>query len=233
MIILSIESCFESTSVCIGTEEGIIDWMEIKDKNRAGKLLVCKIKELFGRNRLPYNNVDIIFVDLGPGSYTGVRIGGIVAKTMSVTLNKRYYGISSLELIASTFLQSAQMDNVEDKTLISVLDAKSDFLYRGIFNVKNEKIIEIKTPDLVSVDEFIKNIENSQNWLIISCNNDIINKLQTLYRIQPEKLYAIHTPTAKELLKLGVKKLRSNNNFIYEPLYLRRSYAEEKFNVFV
>lgn len=233
MLFLAIESCLRSPSVAIGTEKSIIDWASLKEQNNMSKLFVPTIKELFTKNKLLFTNLNAVVIDCGPGSYTGIRIGGVIAKTISFLLKKESYGISSLELLAFTFLQLNQKINQQSDTLVSILGAKSDFLYMATFNIFNGIVRETKSSFLTPIDRFIDNIKNYQNVKIISCDTNLIEKLQCSYGVPSDKLYQINEPTAREVLKLAVKKIENKSSFIDEPLYLRRSYAEEKFEIFV
>lgn len=227
MLLLAIECCFQSSSVAVGTEEKIIDWIYIKEKNMAGKLLVPSIKQLFLKNTLGFENLDAIIVNFGPGSFTGMRIAGMIAKTMSFTLNKKYYGVSSLELLVYNFLQSCLANN-QYNTLIPVIDAKSNLVYTNTFTIQKGRAVEKKVPTLINCDELIEYIKNDENPIVITPDTQLVETLYKVYNIMENRLFLVSEPTAIELLKLGREKMENKEKFIYEPLYLRKSYAEEK-----
>lgn len=88
-------------------------------------------------------DINKVYVAIGPGSYTGVRIALTISKTVAVALNADVYPVSSLQILQTP-----------DKKSICLMDARSGRSYFGVY--ENEKVIEcdqIKTND--EVKEYI------------------------------------------------------------------------------
>ncbi len=85
-------------------------------------------------NNVPFELEDInkMFVVNGPGSFTGVRVGVTVAKTIAWALKKDVIPLSSLELLATT--------PVETDNVISVIDARRGYVFAGVYD-RNLNII--------------------------------------------------------------------------------------------
>ncbi len=226
MLALSIESAFECASIAIGTEDNVIEQVTISEKRNVGKLLIPSIKNLLDKSNTSFNQIDVIFADFGPGSFTGIRIAGIIVKTIFYTVKKKYFGLCSLEIMTYTFLRNVGRCN--DSVLLPVIDAKSNLVFIDTFKVIENNLKEIGIPSLTSIDEFLETIEKHSNYCIICCDETLLNKIKASDRSKKNYYELIEQPTATDLLYLGFKKLISNENFIFEPLYLRRSYAEEK-----
>lgn len=95
------------------------------------------IDEAFKTSNITPKDLDKIFVAIGPGSFTGIRVGLTVAKTMAWSLNIPIVPISSLEVIATT---------PNTKNNIAVIDARRGYVYAGIYDqnlnvVKEDKHI--------------------------------------------------------------------------------------------
>ncbi len=93
------------------------------------------IEEAFKQTKLTPKDIDKIFVSTGPGSFTGIRVGLTVAKTMAWSLNIPIISISSLEVIAST---------PNTKNNIALIDARRGYVFAGVYDGKLNKIEEDK-----------------------------------------------------------------------------------------
>ncbi len=85
-------------------------------------VIMPKIEEAFEKANILPKELDKIFVVNGPGSFTGIRVGLTVAKTMAWALNVPVIPISSLEVIAS---------GTPDSKNIALIDARRGFVYAG------------------------------------------------------------------------------------------------------
>lgn len=119
-------------------------------------------KVLKGANVVP-SELDTIYVVNGPGSFTGVRIGVTIAKTMAWSLNKKIITLSELELMATTKTDAdyvvALIDARRDASFAGVYDKKGD-IYLTDRYINNDDLIKIlpfgKEIDYVSYDEYSK-----------------------------------------------------------------------------
>ena len=111
------------------------------DNNLSNKLMVL-IDENFKKNNLKPADINKIFVVNGPGSFTGIRCGVTVAKTLAFLLNIEIASISELETMASGY----------DEVVCPIIDARRGYVFAGIYDgVKN------LAPDrYISYDEITK-----------------------------------------------------------------------------
>ncbi len=93
------------------------------------------IEEAFAQTALTPKDIDKIFVSTGPGSFTGIRVGLAVAKTMAWSLNIPIIPISSLEVIAST-------PNTNNN--IALIDARRGYVFAGVYDNELNEIKEDK-----------------------------------------------------------------------------------------
>ena len=97
--------------------------------NNHSEMLIAELKESFESIDLKPTDIDKIYVGRGPGSYTGIRVAGTVAKTLAYTLGKPLFSFSSLDLLMS----SAQADGL----YVAQLDARRGFCYAKAVKIQN------------------------------------------------------------------------------------------------
>ncbi|ALD66076.1 tRNA (adenosine(37)-N6)-threonylcarbamoyltransferase complex dimerization subunit type 1 TsaB [Spiroplasma cantharicola] len=121
----------------------IIDSFFLDNQIRISDITINELNNLLKNNRLTIKDIDNLYVIKGPGSYTGVRVGITIVKTLKTLNNKfKIYVLSSLAFQAST------------KKVISILDAKGKNIYLGIYD-KGKNIIEDQLVPL----EYLKDFE--------------------------------------------------------------------------
>ena len=153
MISLLIDTSTSNLTVSIiNNQEVIYKYQETILSDMSSKLLPI-IDNALKEHNLKLENIDKIFVVNGPGSFTGIRVGVTVAKTIAWALKKDIIPLSSLELIATT--------NTSKKHIIPMIDARRGNVFAGIYDIdlnciKEDKLISLeKLSDLNNDYEFI------------------------------------------------------------------------------
>lgn len=94
------------------------------------------IEELFQKVGLAPSDIDAIAVSEGPGSYTGVRIGVTIAKTLAWTLNKPLTGVSSLKVLAANAIYFEGL-------ICPMVDARRGNVYSAAYRVSDGELIDV------------------------------------------------------------------------------------------
>ena len=120
-------------------------------------IIMPKIKEAFDASEISPKDLDKIFVVTGPGSFTGIRVGLTVIKTMAWALKIPVVPVSSLEVIAS---------GTPDENNIALIDARRGYVFAGGYNNKLKNTFKDQYVLLSKIKEkgtFISyvNIENT------------------------------------------------------------------------
>lgn len=142
-------SFFIDTSTNIGhvalLEDSIlIKHIKIVSNNNLSTNIFKYIETLFKESNIEVEQVKKIFVAVGPGSFTGVRIGVTIAKTFAWAKNIEIIPLSSLEIMASSSNENA---------IIANIDARRGFSFAGVYNKNLENIM----PDTYISLEELKN----------------------------------------------------------------------------
>ena len=149
----------------------VLEKLENLSSQNHSVLVMPMIDNILKNNNIKVNDLNEIIVVNGPGSFTGVRIGVTIAKTLALTLNISIKTISSLEIYAVSIKSN-------DNKLIEISDLKGKYI--GYFNKDNELI-----NDLIYLknDEYIKFIRDKKKYL--KEKNDI--NLENIYNYLKDK----------------------------------------------
>jgi tRNA threonylcarbamoyl adenosine modification protein YeaZ len=171
----------------------------------SSKLLPIIDEGLRGNN-LNLKDINKIFVINGPGSFTGIRVGVTVAKTIAWALKKEIIPLSSLELIATT--------NTSKKYIVPMIDARRNNAFAGIYDnnlncIKEDKLISIEEISNLNNDYEFVSYDNIKLEGIIKPNIDvlkIINKHINDKGINPHNL----NPNYLKLTEAEENKLKND-----------------------
>ena len=124
MKILGIDTATSVASVALMDDEKLIGLMTLNDKKTHSQKLMVLIETLFEQTNTDIKDIDKIAVAIGPGSFTGLRIGVTTAKALAHGANKPIIEISSLESLAR---------NVLGDHVCALMDARRDTVFTGVY----------------------------------------------------------------------------------------------------
>lgn len=247
MKILAIDSSSSNASVAILEEQTVLAELNNQEEKTHSQKLMPMIDELFKKTNLTLDDINLISCGLGPGSFTGVRIGIATSKAFADSKQISCTGISSLESLAYNLNKEGY--------ICSLIDANHGNIYIGLFHIeKDERTGLIKTieSDLTFLnlkdkngeivhDELIKFIQNNNKIAIdnspIYFVGDATIVYQDLLQNLPfEKDNEIILAQNKQnvissisIAKAGYTKYKNGiygDSSVLSPIYLRKSQAE-------
>ncbi len=145
-IILNIETATPICSVALSQDEELLAIRESSEKNSHSAKLNIFISELFEEARLKLKNLDAVSVSMGPGSYTGLRIGVSAAKGFCYALNIPLIGIPTLMSMA----KGAKYSGQKEMLFCPMIDARRMEVYCALFDTN---LREIQKTDAVIIEE--------------------------------------------------------------------------------
>lgn len=224
MKILSIETSSNICSVAILEDKTVIEEISLNDPNTHSVKLMPLIKEILDKTNLTINDIDIFACDKGPGSFTGIRIGISTIKAFCDVTAKKEIGISSLTALAY------QSDY--EGLICSLIDAKNDNVYYGLFEKKNgiyTQIGDLLSENINYITEILKNCHKPiffvGNGSIVY--QDVIESILKKDAIILKEDKYINL-TATSVAKAAFDSYRRNVPSPLSPLYLRKSNAERE-----
>lgn len=215
--ILNIETSTSVCSVALGSDGQIVDHYENYDGLNHATLLSKYIKDVLETAARKEMSIDAIAVSIGPGSYTGLRIGLSQAKGLSFGLGVPLIGVNTLQLLTvSTMFQEFFDDDI---LFAPMIDARRMEVYTAVYNNALTPLLEPQ-PMILDENSFEELLSNHR--LVIMGNGSekaskVINNRNARF-IQGAK------PVAVDMLALSEKAYRENTfiDVAYStPLYLK------------
>ena len=156
MITLVFDTCFNKTYIVLKRDDDILSNIVIEstDSNYHSVYLIPKIRDILVENNLLMSDIDVIGVNIGPGSFTGIRAGITIARVLAQQANLKLVGVNSLHILSKL--------NITDKKTLVVTDARKNKVYFAMYNGREEII----SPCLIEKDDLISKI--TDDVLVIS-----------------------------------------------------------------
>lgn len=232
-MILAIETNSLYLSLCLLKNNNLVNSFSTPFKNELSEILIPTINKFLITNSIGFQEISILAIGCGPGSFTSIRT--LIAAGKGITLSNRHIksiGINSLAALAMSAIDEAKTRKVE--YIISSIDSKRDEPFIQTFQItetKNNgnlkpvnKIQSIKIPNLKQylLDHNLKN----NNILFVGYNKELIPKnklnLQTLNTINQYSDALLVAKLSNSLFSNKINLCYSEISFnYYKPLYAR------------
>lgn len=228
-LILSIETSSVICSVALHNKGKLVDYAEDTTPNSHSAVLTILIEKLLAKQQIEIKNLDAIALSIGPGSYTGLRIGASVAKGIAFGADIPIVAVSTLKIIAYSAMESNI--SIEKNALICpMIDARRMEVYSALYSQNLEIIKEIK-PEIIDEHSYKDILKDNK---IYFCGNgaekckEIINNENSFFI---DDIFA----SAKMMGDLAYKKFQNNefeNVAYFEPFYLKNAVVTKPKTIF-
>lgn len=220
--ILHIETATQICSVALSENDEIISSHQSDVKNAHSSILTVFIDEIFRETGINIHHLDAVSVSMGPGSYTGLRIGVSAAKGLCYAGDKPLIAINTLEAMAFGMIKIAtgKIENIADCLFCPMIDARRMEVYSAIFNFDLGKIraVQAEIIDEQSFAEFL-----NQHKMVFAGDGAEKCKI-SLSASQNAIFLDDFVPSANYLVGLANRKFNENefeNVAYFEPFYLK------------
>jgi tRNA threonylcarbamoyladenosine biosynthesis protein TsaB len=160
-LILQIETATQTCSVALSENGKLLHVLEQTERNIHASSITLFIEELFKQSNKKISDLNAVAVSMGPGSYTGLRIGVSTAKGICFALDIPLIGINTLAAMSSGFIDNCFSVN-KYALFCPMIDARRMEVYCAVFNSENQvlsateaKIIENQAFDDLFRDHVI------------------------------------------------------------------------------
>jgi tRNA threonylcarbamoyladenosine biosynthesis protein TsaB len=224
MTVLAIDTSNYALGVALLEENQVLgEYITNLKKNHSVRIMPAIETLMSDCERVPADLTKIV-VAKGPGSYTGVRIGVTIAKTLAWTLNIPLVGVSSLEILA------AGTGRYFDGMVSPLFDARRGQVYTGLYQFVDGMLTVMKQDQLVMLDDWVDRLLEIDRPIIFVGNDLPIHKAKIEEVLGPKAIFASmteHNPRPAELALLG-KDQAGDDLHSFVPNYIRLVEAEAK-----
>ncbi len=146
----------------------------IDTEREQAAMLIPTIQSVLEEAKREFKDLDLIVSTVGPGSFTGLRIGLCTARIMSMTLNKPLIGVTTLDMIMHQYLQNNN-DPAPDHKYLILLETKRKDFYACFFDNKGEKISE---PFASDASDILAKIQTDHNEFKMNIGGNCLQRFQ-------------------------------------------------------
>ncbi|PWL73783.1 tRNA (adenosine(37)-N6)-threonylcarbamoyltransferase complex dimerization subunit type 1 TsaB [Candidatus Gastranaerophilales bacterium] len=153
---LCFDTCLEKMYLTLALNNEIVtsEVIENHDSKYHSAFLISTISNILNKNKIKPADLSLIGINIGPGSFTGIRACTTAARVMAQQLNIRAAGVSSLEILSQAFRNKQK----PSKPVLTALDARKNKAYLYLDN-------EIK--GAVEIDK-VKELAQSGNYEVLT-----------------------------------------------------------------
>ncbi len=223
MLFLSIDTSTEKGSIAILKDDDVIGAIFLTQKRSYSQILLPSIDFILNQHHLSLKDMEGFSVSVGPGSFTGIRIGISCIKAFSLTFNKKIAPVSSLHALAF------KIREVKNSFVCPVIDAKKNEIFSSFFFFDGVHLKNIIEEGCYNPSDFFSRLKEERIYFI--GNGCQIWKEEIEKNIKEPIFPNFNTFIAEEVGKIGYKIFMEGKGKSPEeiaPLYFRPSEAELK-----
>lgn len=227
MNVLGLDTSTMMATCAVINEERLLGEYSLNRDMTHSEKLVPMIKEILDNLDLKVSDIDLYGVALGPGSFTGLRIGAATMKSFAHLFDKPIVGVSSLEALAYNLPYN--------EIVVPMIDARRNRVYSAVYTWEDGVLKELIAPDVVAIDELLNKLMDFDTVVV---NGDgsllhrelIASKLGSKVRFATIGQNMCKASSVCELAKIKYEAGQVDDYFTLAPDYLRESQAQRELN---
>ena len=226
MLILGIETATQQVGVAVGGHEGVIATFEVARGRRHAEILTPAIEFTLKQADIELAEISCVAVDVGPGLFTGMRVGLAAAKALAQALRIPMIGISSLDLLAFPCRHT-------DRVVVPVIDARKGEVFWSMYRQVPGGVQQVAPPTVGPVDDLVADLlARSQDVLCVGDGAERYRD-QILDGYRCEISGPAHPPVGSLVQLAHARALREEylRPAEIEPVYLRAPDAQINWSV--
>lgn len=222
MIVLSVDTSTQNACAAIMSDKGLIAEYTISNKKTHSQNIMPMIEDMLKKSSVTMDMIDAFAVTVGPGSFTGLRIGMATAKTFSQVMKKPIVGVSTLEALANNHIMS-------DKLICPIIDARRGDVYNALYK-SGECTVSQRA---ININDLLEEIKGES---VVFCGDGaevykdiIVEKMGDNAIFSPLSLNGTRGSSVCEVALRRLSRGDVDDAYTLNPAYLRVSQAEREY----
>ncbi len=224
MLTLAMECATKTVALALLEEGDVLAELYLSGEKHHAEVLLPALDNLFVMAGLTPGCLDLLACTVGPGSFTGLRIGVSTVKGLALATGKPVVGVSTLEALAMNAGQSTRL-------ICPMLDARKNQVYAGLYRTGPDGLPDANRPDsLTDVPGLLRELGDEE---IIFLGDGALRHEQLIRETRKDRAI-VYGPAHQRLMAaavglLGLRQYRNGavlDTITFTPRYLRLSEAE-------
>jgi tRNA threonylcarbamoyladenosine biosynthesis protein TsaB len=223
-LILSIETATDVCSVCVAQGMHVLAFRETTEGRAHASKITVFAEEVMRQAEKKFTDLDAVAVSMGPGSYTGLRIGVSAAKGLCFALDIPLIAIPTLQAMATGMRKMLDDADTEITLLCPAIDARRMEVYSSVFDLSCREIRETRA-EIIDGNSFGEYLSES----VVVFAGSGSEKIKGLLHHHPHAKF-LHSfqPSAINMVTLAENKFGAaafEDTAYFEPRYLKEFVA--------
>ncbi len=225
MRILAVDSSSIVATCAVIDDSKLIGEYILNHKKTHSQKLMPIISEVLKNCELDPKDIDVFAASIGPGSFTGLRIGVATVKALAHAGDKKVIGVETLDALAYNL-------PLVEGIIVPMIDARREKVYTGMYKWNNNELDVIKNQDLLKLDELIHILKNREERIIFNGDGTeayrdiLVKELGEKATFAPRHANMARASSVAELAMIKAKNGTYNNYYDLAPIYIKKSQAE-------
>lgn len=224
---LALDTTTDICSIAVADDNGLIAQYDFAHKMDLSRRLMPNIASMLRDSGFQLKDMEAVGVSLGPGSFTGLRIGATTAKTLAHALGIPIAGVVTLDLLAHQF------DYMESAVVCPLIKVRKGEVYYSVYHGSKGSIERVSDYGAGPVKEVVSALGSEASERIVFCGDGLQESREALAQALGE--HALFAPQgfsyakASTLAAIALEKIargEGDDPLTLVPFYIRRSAPE-------
>lgn len=225
MLILAVDTTTPSGSVALLEDDDLLGEANVESAATHSARLLRSVDFLLCAEGREVKDIDAFTVAAGPGSFTGIRIGLAAVKSLAFASGRPVAPVSTLLALA------VKLASDGTRLVCPLVDAKKEEIYAGLFEARTSGLVELIPQGAYGPDAFFARLP-SRRVIAFAGSGLAAYRMKLLAYVRDKARFPRRSSfIAAEVGRIGGRMIREGKGVgaaALEPLYFRRSQAEEK-----
>ena len=228
MRLLAIETATTVCAAAVVSDGKILSEISLNEKYIHAEKLMTQVDGVLERSGCSLDQLEGIAISIGPGSFTGLRIGLSVAKGLSFAAGKKLIAVPTLHALAQRVVDGGV---ALEGFVLAVLDARREEVYREFFRVIDGRAVSFAGPLDVSITSLSGDAPEGNIWITGDASAKVQSVLGTgspRWNLVPEHLACCSAGAVGLLGEALMAKGRIADPATLEPLYIKEFFFRQQ-----